>query len=313
MAAEQDRTDFDENVDLPDEHLADDHSDDLTETALDAEPVEVTGDGAADSDVSESDTAEDAADDTTEAGEDGEAGKADKTDEPAAETPEEAAQREAEERLLELFQSTVYGTDGQKLGRVGQVYLDDQTQEPNWVTVKTGFFGIKEYFVPLDLAERDGKRLTVPYTKEQVTSAPRTEIDQNLSPAEEDDLYAHYQVPGKLPEHDPLLVESADATEEADAVSVNADPIEADDASPLEAEEAAADESLDDVPVAEPAVADEAFAPAAVEGDEDAPVAGADEDAVTDRADEPVPSADDELDATSLDLETDPEVEKPEA
>ncbi|WP_201612908.1 PRC-barrel domain-containing protein [Gulosibacter hominis] len=310
MAAEQDRTDFDENVDLPDEHLADDHSDDLTETALDAESGEVAGDDAADSDASESDTTEDAADDTTEAGEDG---KADKTDEPAAETPEEAAQREAEERLLELFQSTVYGTDGQKLGRVGQVYLDDQTQEPNWVTVKTGFFGIKEYFVPLDLAERDGKRLTVPYTKEQVTSAPRTEIDQNLSPAEEDDLYAHYQVPGKLPEHDPLLVESADATEEADAVSVNADPIEADDASPLEAEEAAADESLDDVPVAEPAVADEAFAPAAVEGDEDATVAGADEDAVSDEADEPVPSADDELDATSLDLETDPEVEKPEA
>ncbi|WP_201517925.1 PRC-barrel domain-containing protein [Gulosibacter hominis] len=310
MAAEQDRTDFDENVDLPDEHLADDHSDDLTETALDTDSGEVTGDDAADSDASESDTTEDAAHDTTEAGEDG---KVDKADEPAAETPEEAAQREAEERLLELFQSTVYGTDGQKLGRVGQVYLDDQTQEPNWVTVKTGFFGIKEYFVPLDLAERDGKRLTVPYSKEQVTSAPRTEIDQNLSPAEEDDLYAHYQVPGKLPEHDPLLVESADAAEEADAVSVNADPIEADDASPLEAGEAAADESLDDVPAAKPAAADEAFAPAAVEGDEDATVAGADEDAVGDRADEPVPSADDELDATALDLETDPEVEKPEA
>lgn len=310
MAAEQDRTDFDENVDLPEEHPADDHSDDLTETTLDAEPVEVAGDGAADSDVSESDATEDAADDTTEAGEEG---KADKADEPAAETPEEAAQREAEERLLELFQSTVYGTDGQKLGRVGQVYLDDQTQEPNWVTVKTGFFGIKEYFVPLDLAERDGKRLTVPYTKDQVTSAPRTEIDQNLSPAEEDDLYAHYQVPGKLPEPDPLLVESADTAEAADAVSVDADPIEADDASLLEAQQAAADEALDDAPAAEPAAADEAFAPAAAEADEDSAVDEADEDAVTDEADEAVPSADTELDATSLDLETDPEVEKPEA
>lgn len=113
-------------------------------------------------------------------------------------TEEELAAKEAEERLLVLFQSTVYGPHDEKIGKVGQVYLDDQTQEPNWVTVKTGFFGTKEFFVPLDLAERHERRINVPYDKATVTSAPRTEIDQNLSPEEEDELYAHYGVPGRV-------------------------------------------------------------------------------------------------------------------
>ncbi|MFD2674335.1 PRC-barrel domain-containing protein [Gulosibacter bifidus] len=112
-------------------------------------------------------------------------------------TEEERRAQEAEAQLLVLFQSTVFGPNDEKIGRVGQVYLDDQTQEPNWVTVKTGIFGTKEYFVPLDLAERSERQIRVPYDKATVTSAPLTEIDQNLSPEEEDELYAYYQVPGR--------------------------------------------------------------------------------------------------------------------
>lgn len=119
------------------------------------------------------------------------------TDAPV-ESEEERAAREAEEQLLRLFQSTVYAPDNTKIGRVGQVYLDDQTLAPNWVTVKTGLFGTKEFFVPLDEAKFEGKQILLPYTKEQVLSAPRTEIDQNLSPQEEDDLYNHYRVPGRM-------------------------------------------------------------------------------------------------------------------
>ena len=116
----------------------------------------------------------------------------------AEETDEQRAEREAEERLLQLFQSTVLGPGDAKIGRVGQVYLDDQTMAPNWVTVKTGLFGTKEYFVPLDEAEFEGKQIRVPYDKDTITASPRTEIDQNLSPAEEDDLYNHYRVPGRM-------------------------------------------------------------------------------------------------------------------
>ncbi|MDX6319973.1 MAG: hypothetical protein QOD35_3373, partial [Nocardioidaceae bacterium] len=34
--------------------------------------------------------------------------------------------------------SDAYGSDGSKIGSVGQVYLDDQTGQPAWVTVNTG-------------------------------------------------------------------------------------------------------------------------------------------------------------------------------
>lgn len=102
-----------------------------------------------------------------------------------------------EERLTSLFEAAVYGPGGERIGKVGQVYIDDQTQDPNWVTVKMGLFGTKEHFVPLDEAVLDGRRLVVPYSKELVASAPGTEIDQNLSPSEEDALYAYYQVPNR--------------------------------------------------------------------------------------------------------------------
>lgn len=124
---------------------------------------------------------------------------------------DDLAAQEAEERLLVLFQSTVYGPNDEKIGKVGQVYLDDQTQEPNWVTVKTGLFGTKEFFVPLDLAERYERRINVPYSKSQVTAAPHTEIDQSLSPEEEDTLYEYYEVPERT-----TGVSAKDAAESVD-------------------------------------------------------------------------------------------------
>ena len=60
-----------------------------------------------------------------------------------------------------LSGATVVDTGGNKIGKVGQVYLDDQTGQPEWVTVKTGLFGTKESFVPLALARHDGDHLTV--------------------------------------------------------------------------------------------------------------------------------------------------------
>ncbi|KFC50334.1 hypothetical protein GY12_20490 [Micrococcus luteus] len=42
--------------------------------------------------------------------------------------------------LDQLQNSTVFATDGDKIGSVGQVYLDDVTNEPTFITVKTGLF-----------------------------------------------------------------------------------------------------------------------------------------------------------------------------
>ncbi len=90
----------------------------------------------------------------------------------------------------------VLGSDGEKIGSVGQVYLDDQTGEPSWVTAKTGLFGTSESFVPLQGADVEGNDVRVPYTKQHVKDAPRIESDGNLSPEEEDRLYSHYEIGG---------------------------------------------------------------------------------------------------------------------
>jgi uncharacterized protein (TIGR02271 family) len=90
----------------------------------------------------------------------------------------------------------VLGSDGEKIGSIGQVYLDDQTGEPSWVTAKTGLFGTSESFVPLQGADVSGHDVRVPYTKSQVKDAPRVDSDGSLSPEEEDRLYRHYEIGG---------------------------------------------------------------------------------------------------------------------
>ncbi|WP_026551072.1 PRC and DUF2382 domain-containing protein [Arthrobacter sp. Br18] len=90
----------------------------------------------------------------------------------------------------------VVGSDGEKIGSIGQVYLDDQTGEPSWVTAKTGLFGTSESFVPLQGADLDGHDVRVPYSKPQVKDAPRVDSDGSLSPEEEERLYRHYELGG---------------------------------------------------------------------------------------------------------------------
>jgi len=94
--------------------------------------------------------------------------------------------------IQQLAGATVYTADGDKVGSVGQVYLDDQSGAPEWVSVKTGLFGAKESFVPLDKASLTGDRIEVPFGKDQIKDAPRIDSDGHLSPAEEDELYTYY-------------------------------------------------------------------------------------------------------------------------
>ena len=94
--------------------------------------------------------------------------------------------------LDRLEGATVYDSDGDKVGTVEQIYLDDETGAPSWVTVNTGLFGTSESFVPLQQADFTGEGLRVGYDKETIKDAPRMEADRHLEPAEEDELYRYY-------------------------------------------------------------------------------------------------------------------------
>ena len=81
---------------------------------------------------------------------------------------------------------------GEKIGSVGQIYLDDQTGEPTFVTANTGLFGMSQSFVPLRGARMENGNVIVDFDKTTVKDAPRVDDDGSLSPAEEDQLYAYY-------------------------------------------------------------------------------------------------------------------------
>jgi uncharacterized protein (TIGR02271 family) len=86
------------------------------------------------------------------------------------------------------------GTDDDKIGKIDQIYLDRQTGEPKFVTVKTGLFGSKVSFVPIEQARDHDGHVEVPYTKDQVKDAPNIDADGELSEAEEQRLYEHYEL-----------------------------------------------------------------------------------------------------------------------
>ncbi len=95
---------------------------------------------------------------------------------------------------LTTGKGTVYTNDGDKLGSIGELYVDDSTGQPSWVTVNTGLFGTKETFVPLQDASADGNDVRVPYSRDLVKDAPSVERDGHLSPEEEERLYRHYSI-----------------------------------------------------------------------------------------------------------------------
>ncbi|GAB2939238.1 PRC and DUF2382 domain-containing protein [Rhodococcus aerolatus] len=94
----------------------------------------------------------------------------------------------------QLTNATVHGSDGEKLGKVADIYLDEQTDKPEWAAVKTGMFGGHVALVPLAEASHDGDTLTVPYTKDQIKNAPHQDPAQELSPAQEAELFTHYGI-----------------------------------------------------------------------------------------------------------------------
>lgn len=93
--------------------------------------------------------------------------------------------------------TTAYGSDGEKIGKVGQVFLDDRSGEPAFLTVNTGIFGTSESFVPAQGASFEGDRVTVAFTKSKVKDAPKVDPDgAHLDQPEEDRLYDHYDLGG---------------------------------------------------------------------------------------------------------------------
>jgi uncharacterized protein (TIGR02271 family) len=99
-----------------------------------------------------------------------------------------------QDQMGNIVGATAYDPSGDKIGKVGAVYYDDATDQPSWVTINTGLFGTNETFVPVQGADLNGDRVTLPFDKARVKDAPNIAEDGHLSPEEEEQLYRYYGV-----------------------------------------------------------------------------------------------------------------------
>lgn len=103
----------------------------------------------------------------------------------------------SKDQLRTLRDGDLYSVDGDKIGSIEEIYLDDRTNEPEWATVNTGLFGTSQSFVPLSGATVTEDGLTVQYSKDQIKDAPRVDAGEHLGVEQEQELYRYYGVDGQ--------------------------------------------------------------------------------------------------------------------
>ena len=82
--------------------------------------------------------------------------------------------------------------EGNRIGKVSQVYLNQQTGQPQWVLVETGLFGTRQSFAPFRGSKLDGELVVLAVSKDQVKDAPNVESGEQLSDSEQEALRQYY-------------------------------------------------------------------------------------------------------------------------
>lgn len=82
--------------------------------------------------------------------------------------------------------------EGDKIGSIDTIYLDDDTDEPEFALVNTGLLGMRSSFVPLREARIESDAVRVPYTKDQVKDAPSIDADDRIDESQESELFRYY-------------------------------------------------------------------------------------------------------------------------
>jgi uncharacterized protein YrrD len=85
--------------------------------------------------------------------------------------------------------------DGERIGKLEDVYFDVGTDQPQFATVKEGLIGRHLTFVPLTEVTIGPDHLQVSASKAEVKGAPNLEMEgDELSQSDESSLYHYYQL-----------------------------------------------------------------------------------------------------------------------
>lgn len=93
-----------------------------------------------------------------------------------------------------LFGADVIDSAGNKIGTVDGVWVDDATNAVEFVGVKTGWLAGKTNVIPTADAQLGAGSVTVPYSEDQIKDAPGFSTGDELSPAQEDEIYSYYGI-----------------------------------------------------------------------------------------------------------------------
>jgi uncharacterized protein (TIGR02271 family) len=100
--------------------------------------------------------------------------------------------------LAQMQGKPVYDSLGEKIGSVEEIFYDQQTNQPEWIGIGTGFLGTKRVLVPIEGADVSRDGISVRYDKKQVKGSPDIDSDV-LSEATEHKLYAYYGLEPSTP------------------------------------------------------------------------------------------------------------------
>jgi hypothetical protein len=98
--------------------------------------------------------------------------------------------------LRDLLGATAHDPSGDKIGKIGSVYYDDDTDQPKWITVHTGLFGTNESFVPLQGAQVERGVVILGYDKAEDQECAERRPGPPSPPEEEVQLYRYYGIGG---------------------------------------------------------------------------------------------------------------------
>ena len=93
---------------------------------------------------------------------------------------------------------TVYTADGEKVGKVDEVYCEN-TGATEWLVIKKGLLSGKRLLVPAQGAELSGDDIRLAYTQAQIDGAPDIDDTRFESDDDEEKVYTHYgmEYPGR--------------------------------------------------------------------------------------------------------------------
>jgi uncharacterized protein (TIGR02271 family) len=100
----------------------------------------------------------------------------------------------SEHDLDRVIGATAYDSDGDRVGGVDTVYVDDETNQGKFALVNTGLFGMRSSFVPLEGATLDGDDLRLAHPKDKIKDAPNLDPDGHLEPEQEQELFRYYGI-----------------------------------------------------------------------------------------------------------------------